>query len=187
MTKAIIFHGTQGSPEGNWFRWLEKELTKTGVEVWLPKLPNADRPSLKEWTDFVFENCPFDIDEETILIGHSSGGILVLTILQRTTNKVKAAFCISAFKDNDFLSWEANNRLFDVPFNFAKIKDHTDSITFIQSDNDPYVPVEHSKYLASKTKGKLIVIPGQGHFNLETSPKYKEFPELLEIIKEKVK
>jgi len=33
------------------------------------KTTNADRPSLKEWTDFVFENCPFDIDEETILIG----------------------------------------------------------------------------------------------------------------------
>ena len=185
--KAIIFHGTEGSPEGNWFRWLERELTRNGIEVWLPKLPNADHPSLKEWTDFVFKNCPFDIDEKTILIGHSSGGILVLTVLQRLTKKVKAAFCVSAFRDNDFLKWTANSRLFDESFDFAKIKNHTNSLTFIQSDNDPYVPVEHAKYLAANTGGKLIIIPKQGHFNLENSPKYKKFPQLLKMIEEKVK
>lgn len=64
MKKAIILHGTMESPEGNWFRWLEKQLVKRRMEVWLPSLPNADKPSLKEWLKFVEENCTFEIYQE---------------------------------------------------------------------------------------------------------------------------
>lgn len=41
------------SPEGNWFQWLKKELEK-GMEVWLPQLPHAEQPSLREWTRYLF-------------------------------------------------------------------------------------------------------------------------------------
>ena len=48
MKNAIISHGTGGSPEISWFRWLENELTNKGPTVWVPALPNPQLPSLAD-------------------------------------------------------------------------------------------------------------------------------------------
>lgn len=43
------------------------------------------------------------------------------------------------------------------------------------------VPLEERKL---NEEQKRAVTFGEGHFNLEQGPKYKQFPELLEIIKQ---
>ncbi len=53
MKTAIILHGTLGSPGINWFVWLKDQLEKQDITVWLPQLPNAEKPSLRTWADFV--------------------------------------------------------------------------------------------------------------------------------------
>lgn len=183
--KAVILHGTQGSPDGNWFRWLEGELTKRGWRVWLPTLPNAAKPSLREEADFVRANVPFALDDKTVIVGHSSGATLALVLAQELSASVHAIVCVSTVKDNDTLKWEPNDRLLDVPFDFARIHAHAGKLVFIHSDNDPYVPLSHANFLAEQTGGELIVLPGQGHFNLEKSAGYKTFPKLLDSILEK--
>lgn len=185
MKRAVILHGTQNSPEGNWFRWLETELITSGLEVWLPQLPKAEHPSLAEWADFVHKECPFVLDEETLVIGHSSGAVLGLILAQQNEQPLGGAVSISAFKDNDFLKWDACDRLFDVPFDFDAMRTGAKSIIMIQSDTDPYVPMEHAKYLSDNSGAELIIIPGQGHFNLEQGDHYRQFPQLLEILKQR--
>jgi predicted alpha/beta hydrolase family esterase len=44
--------------------------------------------------------------------------------------------------------------------------------------------MEHAEYLVGKTGGELAVFEGQGHFNTEASHDYRQFPALLDIIKE---
>jgi uncharacterized protein len=184
MKKAIILHGTGGSPESNWFRWLESELRSHGVQVWLPTLPHARSPRLSEWRDYVIKNAPFELDLETIIIGHSSGAVLALIVTQSLENKLGAVVCVSAFKDNS-LGWDANDNLFDLPFSFDAIKNNVDVLLYIHSDDDPYCPINQPKYLHQNTGGEFVLIPDQGHFNLEKSPAYKKFPQLLQILKER--
>lgn len=184
MRTAIILHGTLGSPDGNWFQWLKKELEKRGVTVWLPQLPQAEQPSLREWLQFVKEQCPFLINEETLIIGHSSGAILALVVAENNMEKIGAIIDVSVFHDNS-LRWQPNDRLFDVQFNWAAIHQGVNELLFIHSDNDPYVPLNQAEYVATNTDGEMIVIPGEGHFNLERSAKYKQFPKLLEILEER--
>jgi len=184
MNSAIILHGTQGSPNGNWFHWLEKELEARGFNVWVPQLPNADKPSLREWSTFVIRNCPFTINENTLVIGHSSGAIAALILAQDNMEKIGGIVDVSVFHDNS-LNWDANSRLFDVYFEWDAIQQGVNKLLFIHSDNDPYVPLSQAQYVADHCKAELLLISGQGHFNLEQSEDYKQFPKLLEILEQK--
>ena len=183
MKNAIILHGTGGSPEGNWFRWLEAELKAKGLDVWLPALPFPDHPSLREELDFVHKHCPFVLTDETIIIGHSSGAILALLLAQECSQNLGAVVAVSVFYDNS-LGWSANDRLFDMPFNWEKIRANAPAILCIHSDDDPYVPLEQARYVAERVGAEFVVMPSQGHFNLEKSETYKEFPALLYVLEE---
>ena len=184
MKTVIILHGTMGSPDGNWFQWLKSELKGKGFTVWLPQLPNPEQPSLRAEADFVRANCPFPIDEETLIVGHSSGAILALILAQENKAKVGGIVAVSVFHDNS-LKWEANNSLFDVPFDWDAIQKNTGKLLFIHSDTDPYVPLAQARYVADNCKAELLIIPGQGHFNLEQSKDYAAFPKLVEVMTER--
>lgn len=182
MTKFLILHGTAATPNDNWFMWLKGKLIGEGNDVWLPQLPDAGKPNTKTYNDFIFANKEFTIDSDTILIGHSSGAVEILSLLQHLPGgvTVKAAVLISAFKND--LTWGSLTGLFQEAFDFKLIKSRSNQFVFIHSNNDPYVPLEQAKYLSAELGGKLMLFEGQGHFNTEKSPDYKQFPELLKII-----
>lgn len=182
---AIILHGTLGSPDGNWFQWLKSELEAKGIQVWLPQLPKADQPSIREWADFVQKECPFAVNEETLIVGHSSGAILSLIIAQNNFEPIGGIVAVSVFHDNS-LNWEPNSRLFDEQFEWEAIQNNAMKLIFIHSDDDPYVPLSQAQYVADNCHAELVAISGQGHFNLEKSDEYKQFPKLLEIIEQGV-
>jgi predicted alpha/beta hydrolase family esterase len=184
MKKAIILHGTAGSSNSSWLQWLGNELGSQRFQVWIPDLPNANNPSLQEWFSHIKDKCPFEIDSNTIIVGHSAGAVLAVIIAQ--FYKVNMTFSVGVFKDLSFLqdklNWHANDRFFDIDFDFEKIKQNSKHAIFIHSDNDPYCPLDQAEYLSNKLDGKLVILEGQGHFNTESDVKYKEFPELLNLI-----
>jgi uncharacterized protein len=185
MKNALILHGTLGSPEGNWFSWLKKELENKGYKVWLPKLPDSELPNLKKYNKFIFSNKDWEFNSESIIVGHSSGAVAILGILNELPENVVVRECIlvSCFeKDSPGGKWEPSRELFDYNFDFEKIKRHANKFVLINSDNDMYCPVDGAKAIANKLGAKLIVKEGQGHFNLDVSPQYKEFPFLLTLI-----
>lgn len=184
MSKFLILHGTAASPQSNWFMWLKGVLIGMGHSVWLPQLPDCEKPNPKTYTPFLLSNKDFVIDEDTIIIGHSAGAVEILHLLQHLPEKtvVKAAILVAAFKDD--LGWDALKDLFIEPFDFTKIKTHCPRFVFLHSDDDPHCPMDHAEYLADQTGGELIRFEGQGHFNTEAGPRYRQFPELLEIIQD---
>lgn len=184
MKTAIILHGTLGSPDGNWFTWLKTELENKELQVWLPQLPHAEQPSLNEWYKFIQKECPFAINEETLIVGHSSGAILALIIAQNNTGKVGAIVDVSVFHDNS-LRWEPNDMLFDVQFDWQAIAEQVNKLLFVHSNDDPYVPLDQAQFVANNCQAELIMIPDQGHFNLEKSENYRQFPQLLEFMSKK--
>ena len=182
MTKFIILHGKDASPESNWFMWLKGKLIGQGHAVWLPQLPNADKPNAKQNNEFIFANKNFTIDSDTILVGHSSGAVQILHLLQNlpADTVIKSAVLVSAFRNN--LDWDDLNGMFEEPFDFEAIKAHCKKFILVHSDNDPYVVMEQAEYLQEQLDGELLLLEGQGHFNTETDPEYKKFPDLFEII-----
>ncbi len=182
MKNALILHGTEADHTNHWFMWLKGQLEKNGYEVWLPDLPGSDKPNIERYNNFILSNKEFSFNQETIIIGHSSGAVEILGLLEALPDevKVKACYLVAAFKDD--LGWDSLKDLFVKPFDFEKIKSRSEKFVFFHSDNDPHCPVEHAEYLSSKVGGELIVLKGQGHFNTDSDPKYTQFPELLEKI-----
>lgn len=181
MKNALILHGTGNNSQGNWFQWLKKQLEKRGYEVWVPDLPDANLPSAEKYNQLLL-NHGFDFNKETILVGHSSGASSIFNILQELPEsaKVGSAYLVGVFKEA--MNSPARSRLFPKPVDVQKVKAHCDKFVFIHSDNDPYCPLADARYLSKELGGELVVEKGQGHFNLEASPSYKEFPLLIELI-----
>ncbi len=183
MKNALIIHGTDGSSKDNWFPWLKSNLEDRGYRVWVPDMPDAARPNMDRWTKHIFDNSAWHFDSESIVIGHSSGAVTTLGLLQALPEGVSidASYMIGSFKDD--LGWESLGGLFTRPFDFVKIKESSRQFYFIHSDDDPYCPLEHVRYLHDHVGGDLIVLHGEKHFSVGTGgEKYRKFPYLLSLI-----
>ena len=182
MTKFLILHGTDASPTSHWYIWLKGRLIGLGHNVWLPQLPDSDKPNAKAYTKYILANKDFVLDSDTVIIGHLSGAVEALNVLQNLSGsiKVKATILVSVFKDD--LGSDTLTGLFEESFDFEAIRNHSTEFILLHSDNDPHVPIEHAEYMEEQLHGELLTIEGQGDFSTEQSPDYKQFPELLDII-----
>lgn len=179
MKNALILHGTDSNSSANWFPWLKKELEEIGFEVWVPDLPHAEKPNIERYNHFLFTNKDWVFDSDSVIIGHSSGAVEILGLLQALPEGVVVNKCILVGSFKDDLGWDSLKELFIKPFDFEEIKKHAKEFVFIHSDNDPYCPLEHAEYLSQQLGGKLIVKKGQGHF----SGSDITIPEILEELK----
>lgn len=187
MKNVLILHGAGNNSQGNWFPWLKRTLEEKGYKVWSPDLPNSDTPVLKDWLDTVFSNKEWELNEESIIVGHSSGATLILRILEDLPEgiKINKAILVAGFIDKgefpQFYKYKVD--LLKTPFDWNKIKNSCKEFYFIASDNDPYdCGIRHSEIMQEKLDGKLIIRKGEGHFNLEMGVKYKQFSEILDYI-----
>jgi predicted alpha/beta hydrolase family esterase len=184
MKNAIILHGTDGSPEHNWFPWLKDKLESKGYNVWTPLLPENHTPNRRLYNDFLLSS-GWDFTD-SIVIGHSSGAISVMNLLMdERCPKVKLAIMVSAWKGGVPLRYEQSNKQFvnlfpPDGFNFELIKQKAHKIEFLHSSNDPYCPLEQAKYLADRLGAGLTVVQNGEHLGSN----YKQLPELWRILEE---
>lgn len=191
MKTALILHGTDATPQSNWFPWLKAALEKNGYLVWAAALPNAHKPNLELYTTTLLSTkydlgsypMGWDYNENTLIVGHSSGAVAILGLLQALPKDKTVGTCVLVGSFRNDLGWDSLSELFEKPFDFELIKTNARKFIFVHSDNDPYCPLEDAEYLCKQVGGELVVLPGQGHFSAEPNPEYTKFPKLLEIIK----
>lgn len=185
MKRAVILHGTKANHSSNWFPWLRQELGLLGYEVWVPDLPQADKPSVRRYNEFLLSS-GWDF-EDNLIIGHSSGSVAILGLLQDFPEgqKIDTAIFVGAFTERlaESPSWEMLRELFDRPFDFEAIKKKADKFIFMHSEDDPYCPIEQAEYLSEQLGGEFHRFNGMGHFSYELDKRFDKFPELLSVIK----
>jgi predicted alpha/beta hydrolase family esterase len=178
MKNAIILHCTEGSPDMFWYPWLKGQLEKKGYTVWLPQLPHPEKPDIAEWLPFVLENGVFN--DETVLVGHSAGCPLILSILEHAS--VKQAILVAAFFEQ--LSPDEKESILQDSYNWSVIKNNVQDSIYINSDNDPWgCDVAAGQNLLQHIGGTLIIPHGEGHMGSTSfNQPYKEFPLLAKLI-----
>lgn len=177
---AIILHGTGDSNNAYWFPYAKKILENKGYEVWLPQLPNVKKPNLQDWLPFVLENGKFS--ENTILIGHSAGAQLILSILENIPIKIKQAVLVSGYAKT--LRSTGGGEKDEVEFSWEKIKNKSNQFIFINSDNDPWgCDDTQGRIMLNNLGGTLIIPHGEGHMGSTTYKQpYKEFPLMIKLL-----
>lgn len=197
--KFVLFHGSFGSPESNWFPELKTKLEALGQTVIVPRFPveNWDEitkngpkippchQTFSHWSK-VFEELKksFQKDEPLCFIGHSLGCLFILHMIDKYNIKLDSAIFVSPFLTKLNRDWQidlVNNTFYKTDFNFGKLKKLIPVSYVLYSDNDPYVEKYFSIGFGKRLNSSLLFVKGAGHMNLEVN--LNEFPFVFELCK----
>ncbi len=176
---VFIFHGTEGHPKENWFPWLKQELEAKGYNVIVPQFPSPPIVPAKvsEWFDVLKEFHKYIQDENTVIVGHSLGGVFALRVLENLYNPIKAAIFVGTpIGVKPILNYDRDNSFSGFDFEWNNIKGKAKNFVVYQSDDDPYVGLDNGKELAQHLDIELSFIPNAGHFNARAG--YTKFEDL---------
>ena len=181
MKNAIIFHGTSCTPTSYWFPSIKAFLEKRGYNVWVPQLPDADNPELSKWLPKALEG---KYTEDTIIMGHSAGGPLVLSVLENINVTIHKAILVAGFARQLRIGKNTPDRILQPAYNWKKIKTTAKDIIFINSQDDPWtIDHEEGLYMWKKVGGTLICREGEGHMGSDSfKQSYTTFPLLEKLL-----
>lgn len=186
MRNVFIIHGSNGSPQENWFPWLKKELSKLGHRVLVPQFPIPKVPmpcghKLSEWIKTLNDYNRY-INSDTIFIAHSRGCVFTYHYLAKIKLSIAATFLAGPWIN---YIWYPNSKKIDffhkVPFDWKKTKKGSRYFEVYQSTNGE-TPVSEGKEIAKNLGAKLIIVKNAGHFNVANDKKFVKFPLLLKNI-----
>ena len=182
MKKAVLLHGTDGTPDGIWFPWLRANLEAAGYEVWAPQLPDCHEPNRDTYSDFLFSS-GWDFTDN-IVVGHSSGAVEVLNLLMDSRcPKVKVAVIVGAWAGGIPTGYPPDSTQFAhlFPrwgFKWRRIRANAQHIALLHGSDDPYCPVEQGVTIATKLQAPIMIVPNGGHLGKN----FTELPQVWEIV-----
>ncbi len=163
--KVLIIHGWESNSKEHWFLEEKERLEKLGYGVEVPDMPNTLRPKKEEWVSIIKD---FNPDENSILIGHSLGGVAILRYLEEAKNKVgECIFIATPIRklEREEYDFGPTYNFFESDIDYQKIKQNCREFIIINQTDDPWVPLQHGKDLADYTGGNLKIVEGNDHFD----------------------
>lgn len=143
MTKVIFLPGNGGgTPKDNWFPYVKKELSSLGMEIIDKDFPDNDIARAKYWLPFIKE---LGADEQTILIGHSTGVIAAMRLAEN--NKIFGSVLVAGYHTDLNDEKEKKSGYFDKPWNWEAIKNNQKWIIQFNSSDDPWIPIDEARFL----------------------------------------
>jgi len=187
MKRVFVIHGWGGSPTGEWFPWIKKELEKRKLEVNVLEMPDTDCPKINAWVN-TLKDAVKSIDTETYFVGHSIGCQTILRYLQKSNKQAGGIVFVAPWTILKGL--EADDQEIAKPWlktkiDFEKIKKTNTKFVAIFSDDDPFVPLENKDVFKEKLDAKIIIERNKGHFSADnnTTEVKSALDELLKLAK----
>jgi predicted alpha/beta hydrolase family esterase len=178
--KVIFIPGNGGgSPQDNWFPYLKGELEKLGVNVVASEFPDNYLARESYWIPFLNT---LKVDDQTILVGHSSGAIAAMRFAEK--NKLLGTVLVGAYHTDLGLSTEVQSGYFNRPWDWQTIRKNHRWIIQFASTNDPWIPIEEARFVHSQLNTEYHEFIDQGHFGGDY--KKLEFPELFDALKKRL-
>ncbi len=140
-----------------------------------PELPEPYEPVYKDWLS-VFEQ--FEVNSESVLVGHSCGGGFLVRWLSETDTVVDKLVLVAPWLDPEKTVKDA---FFDFKID-KNLKNKAREIHILVSDDDEQDVLESVEKIRNSIDGYIYhEFKGYGHFTFEDMGK-REFSELLAIV-----
>ncbi len=179
MRNAIIFHGTDDNPNRYWYKWLGKELEKEGYTVTIPHNTTINKESIDTLLPKVLKQHTFD--SETLLVGHSAGGPLILSILENIDVQIAKAVLVAGYCTHP--DDQMDDPVLQETYDWEKIRQNVQEIIFINSVNDPWNCNDAQGRMMFDHLGGTQVILNDGHFgSIPKGQVYDTFPLLKTVV-----
>jgi len=187
IRKCIIIHGCplgtdqDRDPEKrtynkHWMPWLKERLIARGVETETPLMPSPWQP---DYQQFKIEFEKLDVNEQTVLVGHSCGCAFLVQWLGETKRTIAKLILVAPWKIPDG-SDEARKLFYTYPID-ASIKERVGEIVMFTADNEEDDGKKSLQMFHEVLDGEIIALNGHGHYVFRYM-KTAEFPELMEVI-----
>jgi predicted alpha/beta hydrolase family esterase len=175
--KVIFIPGNGGgSPKDLWFPYLKRELQKLHIPVIDSEFPDNFLARESSWIPFLNS---LKADQETILVGHSSGAIAAMRFAE--ANPLQGSVLVGAYHTDLGIPAEVESGYFNRAWNWESIKKNQRWIIQFASSNDPWIPIEEARFVHSQLNTDYHESHDQGHFMDK-----QEFPELFSALKAKL-
>ncbi|MFA5945386.1 MAG: alpha/beta hydrolase [Patescibacteria group bacterium] len=179
--QAIIIRGNgNAKPSSHWFPYVERELTKLGLEVVNVEFPDPVMAHEREWLPFLDE---LGADENTILIGHSSGAVAAMRYAEK--NEILGSVLVGACYTDLGDAGERESGYYDRPWDWEAIKKNQRWIVQFASTDDPLIPIAEARHIHEVLGTEYTEFTDRQHFGYPKEQ--KEFPELVASVREKLK
>lgn len=161
-----------------WFPWLEKRARKLGLEVYAPSLPDSLRPDLEKWSRAVKEDSQ-TWGEDTMIIGHSAGGILALRVIETVLEKKVGPVIIVCSPYAATLNVKPYVLFFRRVIDWALLREKAVSYSILHAKDDPLVAYDHAMRYAESLGGTFTLINKGGHLIGKKMPRLAKMMETI--------
>ncbi|EQC41157.1 hypothetical protein SDRG_01135 [Saprolegnia diclina VS20] len=167
MTKVLIVPGNGCTPVEacNWYAWLAEKIREAGHEVVLRDMPDPYVARESVWLPFI--KGEMGCDEQSIIVGHSSGAEAAMRYVSKpTTGLVLVSACVTDLGDDN----ERASGYYARPWAWAQIKANCDWIVQFGSPDDPFLPAAEQNLVAEGLSSEFHYLRGRGHYMREEEP-----------------
>ncbi len=183
---CIIIHGCPSKKEDlidirkmnakHWIPWVKKQLADKGIKTETPLMPKPWKRNYNAWKK-EFEK--YEINENSILIGHSCGCGFLVRWLGETKKRIKKLILVAPWKICD-----ENDKIKKDFYDFEidkTIIDRVNEIIMFTSNNEVDDGKKSLKIYSDALNGKVIELKNQGHYTFNDM-KTTKFQELIKEI-----
>ncbi|CAL8329464.1 unnamed protein product [Merluccius merluccius] len=174
LRRAVVLPGNgAGDVErSNWYGWARKHINKIpGMTCILKNMPDPVTARECVWLPFMEE---MGCDEETLLIGHSSGAAAAMRYAE--SHKVFGIILVSAYVSDLGDETERASGYFSRPWEWSRIRSNVGHLVQFGSSDDPFLPWEEQQAVADGLQTDLHRFSDRGHFQNSV------FPELIAAV-----
>lgn len=160
----------------NWYGWLHDTLSKNGIASICENFPDPYAAKREIWLPHIES---LGADEDTVLVGHSSGAQAALRFAE--THKLKAVVLVSATYTDLGDAGERASGYYpqgeDNPYQFSAMRENCPVWHQFHSDDDPFIPVAEAERIRDGLglSDTYYLLSGRSHF-------FEPFPELPELL-----
>ncbi len=186
ISNVVLVHGCGDNQKDleyskrQWQPWIKQKIESKNIKVNFPTMPNSLTPV---YEDYKMEFEKIDINENSILIGHSCGANFLVRWLSETNTKIKKLIMVAPWNEPNHEN-KVKAEFYNISdVNYSFVKNIQDGVVIFTSDNEEVVGKNTAKLWTEKLNAKLIELKKHGNYT-ESGMGTTEFPELLDEILE---